>query len=106
MLVRFRQDVLDLKPRVVVILAGINDIAGNTGPMTLEQTEGNIASMAELASGERDSRGAVLGAAGIRLSLVAGTDARAQSCGSERVDEAIRGRKGLCVRGLLLGDEG
>ena len=49
MLVRFRQDVIDLKPRAVVILAGINDIAGNTGPMTLEQTEGNIASMAELA---------------------------------------------------------
>ena len=49
MVVRFRQDVVDLKPKVVVILAGINDIAGNTGPMTLEQTEGNIASMAELA---------------------------------------------------------
>jgi lysophospholipase L1-like esterase len=50
MLVRFRQDVIDLKPKVVVILAGTNDIAGNTGPMTLEQTEGNLASMAELAS--------------------------------------------------------
>jgi lysophospholipase L1-like esterase len=49
MLVRFRQDVIDLKPKVVVILAGINDIAGNTGPMTLEQTEDNLASMAELA---------------------------------------------------------
>jgi lysophospholipase L1-like esterase len=49
MLVRFRQDVIDLKPKVVVILAGTNDIAGNTGPMTLEQTEGNIASMADLA---------------------------------------------------------
>jgi lysophospholipase L1-like esterase len=50
MLVRFRQDVIDLKPKVVVILAGTNDIAGNTGPMTLEQTEGNIASMADLAA--------------------------------------------------------
>ena len=50
MVVRFRQDVIDLKPRVVVILAGINDIAGNTGPMTVEQTEENIASMADLAS--------------------------------------------------------
>ncbi|MEO8765331.1 MAG: GDSL-type esterase/lipase family protein [Ginsengibacter sp.] len=49
MLVRFRPDVLDLKPVAVVILAGINDIAGNTGPMTLEQTFGNIVSMAELA---------------------------------------------------------
>jgi lysophospholipase L1-like esterase len=50
MLLRFRQDVIDLQPKVVVILAGTNDIAGNTGPMTLEQTEGNLASMAELAS--------------------------------------------------------
>lgn len=49
MLVRFRQDVIDLKPAAVVILAGINDIAQNTGPMTLEQTFGNIASMAEVA---------------------------------------------------------
>ena len=49
MLLRFRQDVIDLKPAAVVILAGINDIAGNTGDMTLEQTEGNLASMAELA---------------------------------------------------------
>jgi lysophospholipase L1-like esterase len=49
MLVRFRADVIDLKPRVVVILAGTNDIAGNTGPMLDEQIEGNIASMAELA---------------------------------------------------------
>ncbi|QHT65460.1 alpha/beta hydrolase fold domain-containing protein [Rhodocytophaga rosea] len=49
MLLRFRPDVIDLKPAVVVILAGINDIAQNTGPMTLEQTFGNIVSMAELA---------------------------------------------------------
>jgi lysophospholipase L1-like esterase len=49
MLVRFRQDVIDLKPLVVVILAGTNDLAGNTGPMTVAQTEENLASMAELA---------------------------------------------------------
>jgi len=49
MLVRFRQDVIDLTPKVVVILAGTNDIAGNTGPMTVEQTEANYASLAELA---------------------------------------------------------
>jgi acyl-CoA thioesterase I len=49
MLVRFRQDVIDLKPKVVVILAGTNDLAQNTGPMTLEQTEGNLMSMAQLA---------------------------------------------------------
>lgn len=49
MLIRFRPDVIDLKPDVVVILAGINDIAGNTGPMTFEETFGNIVSMAQLA---------------------------------------------------------
>jgi lysophospholipase L1-like esterase len=49
MLIRFRPDVIALRPKVVVILAGTNDIAGNTGPMTDEQIEGNLASMAELA---------------------------------------------------------
>jgi len=50
MLVRFRQDVIELHPKVVLILAGTNDIAGNTGPMRLEDIEANYASMAELAS--------------------------------------------------------
>ena len=50
MLVRFRQDVIALQPKVVVILAGTNDIAGNTGPSTLEMIEDNLASMSELAS--------------------------------------------------------
>jgi len=49
MLVRFRPDVIALQPKVVVILAGTNDLAGNTGPMTLDQIEGNLQSMSELA---------------------------------------------------------
>jgi acetyl esterase/lipase/lysophospholipase L1-like esterase len=49
MLIRFKQDVIDLNPKVVVILAGTNDIAGNTGPMTIEQTRDNIIAMAQLA---------------------------------------------------------
>ncbi|MFT3909969.1 MAG: SGNH/GDSL hydrolase family protein [Ferruginibacter sp.] len=49
MLVRFRPDVIELKPAVVVILAGVNDIAENTGPITLEAIFGNIVSMAQLA---------------------------------------------------------
>ena len=49
MLVRFRQDVIDLHPAAVVILAGTNDVAGNTGPMTPEMTEDNFLSMVELA---------------------------------------------------------
>jgi len=49
MLIRFRPDVIALKPKAVVILAGTNDIAGNTGPMTLEMIEDNLATMTELA---------------------------------------------------------
>jgi lysophospholipase L1-like esterase len=49
MLIRFRRDVIELKPKVVVILAGTNDIAGNTGPTTLAAIEDNLSSMAELA---------------------------------------------------------
>ena len=49
MLARFRPDVIELQPAVVVILAGTNDIAGNTGPMTPEAIQGNLAAMCELA---------------------------------------------------------
>ena len=49
LLVRFNQDVVALKPKVVVILAGTNDIAGNTGPSTIEMIENNLRSMAEIA---------------------------------------------------------
>jgi lysophospholipase L1-like esterase len=49
MLVRFRQDVIDLHPKIVIMLAGTNDIAGNTGPMRLEDIEADYASLAELA---------------------------------------------------------
>lgn len=49
MLVRFRQDVVDLKPAVVHILAGTNDLAGNTGPTTLKAIENNLSSMVEIA---------------------------------------------------------
>jgi len=50
MLVRFRADVVDLEPAAVVILAGTNDIAGNTGPATNKMIEDNLASMAEIAT--------------------------------------------------------
>jgi lysophospholipase L1-like esterase len=49
MVVRFRQDVINLRPAAVVILAGTNDVAGNTGPMTPEMTEDNFRSMVDLA---------------------------------------------------------
>ena len=49
MLLRFRADVIALKPNIVVILAGTNDIAGNSGPITIEKIANTIFSMAELA---------------------------------------------------------
>ena len=49
MLVRFRPDVIALRPRVVHIMAGTNDVAGNTGPSTVEMIQANIMSMVELA---------------------------------------------------------
>lgn len=49
MLIRFRPDVIELKPSVVVILAGTNDLARNTGYIPLERIMGNIKSMTELA---------------------------------------------------------
>ena len=49
MLIRFKPDVVNLNPKAVVILAGINDIAGNTGPITIENIAENIISMAEIA---------------------------------------------------------
>jgi len=49
MLLRFRADVIDLEPKVVVILAGTNDIAGNTGPISLQDIENNYETMVDLA---------------------------------------------------------
>ena len=49
MLIRFKPDVVNLNPKSVVILAGINDIAGNTGPMKIENIAENIFSMSEIA---------------------------------------------------------
>ena len=50
MLIRFRQDVIDLKPAIVIIQGGLADIAGFTGPSSLAEIENNLRSMAELAS--------------------------------------------------------
>lgn len=50
MVLRMPADVLAHRPKAVVLLAGTNDIAGNTGPMTIEQIEGNIAMISELAA--------------------------------------------------------
>jgi lysophospholipase L1-like esterase len=81
MLVRFRQDVVGLKPRVVVLLAGINDIAENTGKTTLEAIEGNLASMCEIAR-----------ANGIRVVLCSVLPAKKFAWRPEIVDPATKVR--------------
>ncbi|MFT3794229.1 SGNH/GDSL hydrolase family protein [Flavobacterium sp.] len=53
MLARFEKDVLALRPKIVVIMAGTNDIAGNTGPMTLQMTLDNIVKMTEMAKANK-----------------------------------------------------
>lgn len=53
MLLRFRQDVVDLDPKYVVILAGTNDIAGNSGKIDMDKTFGNIVSMCEIAKSNK-----------------------------------------------------
>ena len=53
MVIRFQQDVVALKPVAVLILAGTNDIAGNTGLSSLEMTEDNFRSMAEIAAANK-----------------------------------------------------
>ena len=49
MLIRFRSDAIELEPSIIIILAGTNDIAGNTGPTTIKMISNNIISMSELA---------------------------------------------------------
>ena len=78
MVLRFHQDVIALQPKVVVILAGTNDIAGNTGPMTLEETEDEHRRDGGDGDGESHSGGAVFDSAGVRLSVAAGADACAE----------------------------
>jgi lysophospholipase L1-like esterase len=77
MVVRFRQDVIDLHPVAVVILAGTNDVAGNTGPETPEMIEDNFRSMTELAraNGVRVVLASVLPASGYPWKRSAGDPA-------------------------------
>jgi lysophospholipase L1-like esterase len=76
MLVRFRPDVIALQPKAVVILAGTNDIAGNSGPMSLAASEGNLASFSELAQAH--------GIKVVLASLLPVTDAKRDRAGEAR----------------------
>ncbi len=90
MLARFRQDVVALRPAVVVILAGTNDIAGNTGPSTLEMIEDNLMSMTELAKANGIRVVFFVDPAGVRLSVAPRTRAGAEDRRPQRLDEDVR----------------
>ena len=102
MLVRFRQDVVDLHPEAVVILAGTNDIAGNTGPSTAEMIEDNFQLDGGDCEGEWDSRDSGVGAAGGAVSVAAGGGGYGgEGGGAECVAERLLRAGEADVSGLL-----
>ena len=110
MLVRFRQDVIDLSPTSVVILAGTNDIAGNTGPMRNEDIVADLATMAELAKSHRIAV-VVASILPVHNYTPNSQDFFAQRPG-QRILEVNRWLQGVlreeqdCVPGLFFGDGG
>jgi hypothetical protein len=108
MLLRFRPDVIDLQPAAVVILAGTNDIAGNTGAMTHEEIQGNLASMSELGActqhpcraRERDA-GQRLPRRLARSRSADDVEADGAHPGPERLDQDVRRRPRPRVSGLF-----
>ena len=108
MLVRFRRDVIDLQPKAVVILAGTNDIAGNTGPMTNEEIQGNLASMSDLAH-THSIKVVFSSITPVSEYHVRGDAADDHSSdgahqGDERMDQVVRRVAPRLLPGLLLGD--
>ena len=89
LLVRMHADVIALKPRVVHIMAGTNDIAHNTGPMTAQESQNNLMAMCEIANGAQAAHRAGLGAAGIEILVEAGGEAEGGSAGAERMDARL-----------------
>ena len=101
MLLRFRQDVVDLHPKVVVLLAGTNDIAGNTGPATSKMIEDNLQSMVELAQASGISPCLGLGPTRRQIRLEAGPGARSENRRPQRLDQGLRRPAPPRVSGLL-----
>ena len=110
MLMRFRPDVIDLKPKAVVILAGTNDIAGNTGPMTNEEIQANLASMSELAHANNIRWSSRASRRSAPITWRPPRACRRRRCGrwrgsgAQRLDQDVRGRAQRHVPGLLFGD--
>ena len=106
MLVRFRQDVIDLKPKVVLILAGTNDIMENTGPMTTEESGAMIASMADLATANNIQVVLCSVLPSSEFAWSPETQARAENRRLNAWIKKYAARKRLYLRGLLLGHDG
>ena len=112
MLIRFRPDVIALRPKAVVILAGTNDIAGNTGPMTDEQIAGQPRVDGRAGEGQRHPRRLLEHPAGERLPRAAGRHraaaddeaAHGADHGAQRVDEGVRRGERPRLPGLRSGD--
>ena len=89
MLVRFRQDVVALQPKAVVILAGTNDIAGNTGPVRIEDIEANFASLRGVGEGPWNRSGVFLRAPGAQLHTGVAGFLRAAPAREDRRTESL-----------------
>jgi len=101
MLLRFYQDVIALKPKVVIILAGTNDIAGNVGPMTMEATENYFLSMADMARANNIRIVLSLTDAGLRLHQTAdGAEATRKDSGTQPLAPGLRREEQLRLPGL------
>ena len=105
MLLRFYQDVIELKPKVVVILAGTNDIGGSAGPISSEATESNLKAMVELARAHNIA--VVLSSLTPVCLLYSAPNTKTapgENHRTESVDQELRSRKQAGVSGLLSGD--
>ena len=100
LLVRMHADVIALKPRAVHIMAGTNDIAHNTGPMTAQDSQANLMAMCEIAKAHKLRIVLGFGAAGIEVLVAAGSATQGRSARDERVVARIREADRREVRGL------
>ena len=102
MLLRFYQDVVALKPKVVVMLAGTNDIGGNVGPMTLEATENYLMSMVDMARANNIRIVLSSLTAGLRLYQAAdGAEATRKDSGAQPLAQGLRRKEQVRLSGLF-----
>ena len=87
--VRMHADVIALKPRIVHIMAGTNDIAHNTGPMTAQESQANLMAMCEIAKAHRLRDRVRFGTAGIEVLVAAGRSSPSRGARAQRMDARL-----------------